>query len=89
MVRTERAHHLDVARAAYAGDLRAQRLRDLHRECADASRCAVDQNLVSRLKLAFVAQALQRRDPRDCDTARLFEADVRRLQHDGAISERA
>ena len=46
VVRAERADQVHVPRAAHAGHLRSERLRDLHREGAHASRRAVDQDLL-------------------------------------------
>jgi hypothetical protein len=58
MVRAERAHELDVARAAYAGDISTVVLRELNRKRAHTARRAVDQDLLSGLDLALVAQTL-------------------------------
>ena len=43
------ADGLDVPRAADAGHLRSERLRELHRERADSPRRAVDEDLLARL----------------------------------------
>src|SRR3989442_15319032 len=51
------SHHLHISRAAYAGDLCAERLGDLHRERTHASRRPVNHNLLPRLNVALVAQA--------------------------------
>ena len=97
VVGAERAHQLDVARAADAGDFGAEVLGDLHGECADAARCAVDQHLLSRLDAAMVAQALQRgelpRRPRQpaCSKVTLagLSATPRRLANDDVLGEGA
>ena len=47
-VGAERAHQVDVARAAHAGDFGAEMFGDLYRERADAAGRAVDQNLLPR-----------------------------------------
>jgi hypothetical protein len=60
---------------------------DLHRECAHAARCAVDQHLRSGLDAAVVAQALQCRERSDRDGGRLLEGYVCRLQcHAAALA---
>ena len=75
----------NISRAADAGHICAERLGDLHRERAHASRRAVDQDLLSRLDLALVAQTLQGGDRRDGNGGRLLKGDVGRFQRDGAI----
>src|SRR6266446_10747880 len=62
--------HVQIPRAAYAGDICAEGLGDLDRECPHASRRTVDQNLRSRRNLSLFAQAaspksLQYRQSRD------------------------
>ena len=47
MVRSDRAHHLKIPCAAHACYLSPKRFSDLHRKCADATRCTIDQNLVT------------------------------------------
>src|SRR5262249_7189228 len=63
----------------------AQRLRDLHRERADASGCPIDQNLLPRTDLAVVAKALGCRERRDRSGGRVLVRDVRRLGHEGGF----
>jgi len=82
MISTERSRLLDVPRAADSGYLRSERLGDLHSECANASRGAVDEGLLSGLKLPVVAQSLQRRERRHGDGCCLLEGQVRRLPRD-------
>ena len=60
VIGAERSHEVDVPRAAHRGHLRAERFRDLHGERPDASRGAVDQDLLPRLKLPLVAKTLER-----------------------------
>src|SRR5436309_12094198 len=50
-------YHAQIPGAAYAGDIRAERLGDLYRERTHASRRPVDQNLLSRRNLSVFAQA--------------------------------
>ena len=59
VIRADGADHFHISGAAYSGHLRAERLGDLHRERTHASRRTVDQNLLPRLNLSLVAQALQ------------------------------
>ena len=58
-VRADWSDHLDISGAAYASHVRAERLGDLHRERAHASRCPINQNLAARPNLSLVAKALQ------------------------------
>ncbi len=85
-----------VARAADAGHLGAERLRDLHREGADPARGAVDQDLLPGLDLAVIAQGLQRRRSRPsatvaaCSKVRLAGlAPATVLGHGRVLGERA
>ena len=57
---------LDISRAAHARHIRPNDF-DLHRECADTTRRAVDQDLLARLNFSFVANGLQRGDARNVD----------------------
>jgi len=65
-----------LARATDSSHVCAERLRDLDGESANATGCAVDQNLLPGLDVSFVAQTLQCREPGNCDRAGLFECDV-------------
>ena len=78
----ERSRLLDVPRRADGRDVRAERLGDLHRVRADASRRAVDQHLLPGLQLAVVAERLERCDRRDRNGGRLLERHVGRLRHE-------
>ena len=80
---------IDIPRATYAGYLRPKRLGDLHRKGAHASRSAVDQDLLSRLNVAFVTKALQRGDCRHRDRSRLLKCHIRRLQNDCSVRQDA
>ena len=42
----ERSDKIDIPRAAHAGDVRAERFRDLDRERADAAGCAINQDFL-------------------------------------------
>src|ERR1051326_4692134 len=72
----EGAHHLHVPGAAHAGHMSAERLGDLHREGANASRGAIDQDALAGLKLSRVAKTLQGREPRQGNGSRLLETQV-------------
>src|SRR5438270_159520 len=82
LVRADRSDRLDVVRAADAGHVRAERLRDLHGERADAARRAVDEDALTRSELALVAKTLQRGEARHRDRRGLLEAEVDRLRRD-------
>src|SRR5947207_1476121 len=88
MIRPERSDHFQISRATDAGYLGTEQFGDLDRERTDASRRAVDQDLLPRLDLSFIAQSLQRRDTRDVDRGCLLKRDVRRLERDGSICAR-
>src|SRR5207249_8369198 len=64
VIRAERSDKINISGAANASNIRAESFRDLHRECAHASRRAVNQDLLTRLDFSFVAKSLQRRDAR-------------------------
>jgi len=69
VIGAERSRLLDIPRAADGGYLCSERFRDLHREGAHDAGGAVDEDLLSRLKLPVVAQALQRGLKKIRDTA--------------------
>ena len=89
----DRAHQLDLVRARGRRHLRAERAGDLHRERADAAAGAGDEDALTGLDSALVADCLERRRAGDGDGRSLLEREVRRLAHedaaDGALGERA
>src|SRR5215211_6632635 len=82
VIGAERSRLLDVPRAADGGYLRPERLRDLDGERAHAAGGAVDEDLLSRLELPVVPQALQGREGRHGHGGRLLEGQVCRLRCD-------
>src|SRR5439155_5015383 len=88
LIGADRADHLDILRTAYASHLRAECLRDLHRERAHTARRAVDQDLLPGVNLPLVAKTLQRSECRHRYRRRLLERDVGRFQHDAISSRR-
>ncbi len=79
-ISAELARLLDIARAADRRDVRcAERLRDLHREGADATRRGVHEDPLSCPERALVAERLDRRDRSHRDGGRLLERQVGRL----------
>jgi hypothetical protein len=58
MIRADRPDHVHIPRAAHAGYVCAERLRDLDSERADASGRTVDQYLLPRLNVPFVSKRL-------------------------------
>src|SRR6266480_1822214 len=84
MICAKRSDHVYNPRAAYAGHICAERLRDLHRERAYTSRRPVNQGLLPRLNLSLVAKSLQCRDAGDIDRSCLLEGQVNRLPRDGS-----
>ena len=79
VIGADRFHKIDIARAANSRDVCAERFRDLNRESANSSGCAVDQDFLSGLNVPFVAQTLQCRQRGNGDRTRLFECDVARF----------
>src|SRR6266576_945817 len=79
-IRAERADKIDIARAADAGHIRAQRLGYLHGKRADTSRCTINQDLLPLLNLSFVANSLQSRDAGYIDRSRLLKRQIGRFQ---------
>src|SRR5258708_24019898 len=80
MVCTYLANEVHIPRAAYTGHFGAERSGDLHRERAHTARRTVDQNLLPRLNLAFVAKALKSGQPRYRYGRRLLEGKIGGLQ---------
>src|SRR2546428_2171307 len=72
-VSADRLDQIQIPRAADAGHVRAERLADLHCECAHASRGAINQDLAARPNLSMVAKALQRSQSRDVGGSGLLE----------------
>src|SRR5882762_6657522 len=81
LIRTDGSDHFHIPRTAYACDFRAERLSDLHSERAHASRCAVNQGLLSRLDVPLVAKTLQCGESRYRYGGCLLEGHVIRLHH--------
>src|SRR6516162_8609066 len=81
-VRADRPDHVHIPGTAYAGDVRAETLRDLHGERAHASGRAVDQRFLPWLKPSLVAEPLQRGDRGHRRGGRLLEGDAAWLAGD-------
>src|SRR5919197_883636 len=79
MIGTDRAHDVDLARAADAGHLCPACLCDLHCERADPASRTDDQHPLPGLNFAVVADRLQGGIARNRDGRGLFEAEVRWL----------
>ena len=82
LVRAGRSDRVDVLRAADAGHVRSERLGDLYGERADASRRAVDEDLLPWSDLPLVAKSLQGGEPRHRYRRRLLEREVGRLRRE-------
>ena len=95
MVGADRPHQVELAGAADAGDLRSERLGDLHGVAADTARGTDDQHLLSCLQAADVAQSAQCGHPGDRHGSGLLEGEVRGLERElvlarsGELGERA
>ena len=77
--------HGNVPGTAHASNFRAERLRDLHSEGTHASRSTDDQDLLPRLKLPLVAQALQSGESRQGYSSHLFKRRVSRFHDQGRL----
>src|SRR5258708_9568166 len=78
MVGADGPNEVHIPRAAYTGHFSAERSGDLHRERAHTARRTVDQDLLPRLNLAFVAKALNSGQPRYRYVRRLLESTIAR-----------
>ena len=88
VIRAERAHELDVSRAAYTGDFGAPGFRDLHGVGSHAAGGAIDEHLLSGGDATVIAQALQRGDGGDRYRGGLLERDFSGLQDNVAVLTR-
>src|SRR3972149_9251286 len=59
MIGPKRARLLQIPRAAHGSDFSAERFGYLHRKRSHPTRCPIDQNLLPRMNLSFIAQTLQ------------------------------
>src|SRR2546426_10135822 len=59
MVCPNRAHYVQIPRAAYGGDFSPKRFGNLHRKRTHTTTRTINQNLLPWLNLSFIAQALQ------------------------------
>ena len=80
VIRAERPRLLDVPRAANSRHFSSERLGDLDGERADAAGSAVDEDTLSRLKSAAVAQPLEGRQSGDRKGGRVLEGHLCRLE---------
>ena len=81
VVCADRSDQVHLRRAAHAGHFCAERLGDLHRERADASPRAVDQDLLAGLDLALIAKTPQGGEPGQRNCCGLLERDAGWLGH--------
>jgi hypothetical protein len=79
LVGADRTDQLELGGAGHPGDVRAERLGELHRERPHAARRADHQDLLPRLDLAHVAEALEGGEAGDGDGRGLLEGHVGRL----------
>src|SRR5437899_8243019 len=82
MVSADRSNHVHVPRTAHPGHLRAERLRDLHRERSEASGGTVDQDLLTWLDLPLIAKQLEGGGGGYPNGRGLLEREVRRFCHE-------
>jgi len=78
-VRTKRTDHFQFPSAGYRGDVRAERLCDLHGEGADTTARAVNEDALPGLHTRRVANALERCDACDRQRGGFPKREPRRL----------
>src|SRR5258708_32437318 len=88
MVCTHRACHVQIPRATHGRDFSPERCGYLHRERTDPTRRTVDQNLLPRLYLSFIAKTLQRDERRLMDGCCFLKREIRRFQDQSILSNR-
>src|SRR3990172_2795245 len=59
LVCANRAHHVQIPRAAHASDFSLERFGNLHRKRTHTTGRTINQNLLPRLNLSFIAKTLQ------------------------------
>src|SRR6266516_8190273 len=59
MVCTNRAHYVQIPRAAYGGDFSPKRFGNLHRKRTHTTTRTMNQHLLPLLNVSFIAKALQ------------------------------
>src|SRR5215217_8631774 len=79
MICADRSDHLHLRGAAHAGDVRAERLGDLHGVGPHSSRGTDDKHFLPRAHFSVVAQGLQGGRAHDGYHRCLLEGEVRRL----------
>ena len=80
LVGAERPDEIDLARAAHPGDVRPERLGDLHRVRPHATARADDERPLARLHAALLPHCLEGRDGGRRQRRRLLEGQTRRLR---------
>src|ERR1700722_10304702 len=78
-IRADGSDHVHIPGTAYAGHFSAERFGDLDGEGAYASGRTVNQDLLPRLEVSFVAKTLQRGEAGHRNGSCLIERDVIRL----------
>jgi len=68
--------------------VRAERLCDLDRERANAAACTVNEDSLPGLDTGFIAEALERRDPRHPHGSGLLERGAGRHRHEAPLGDR-
>src|SRR5919107_4587838 len=79
VIRADRSDQVHVSSAAHARHLRSEGPGDLHREGADASGGAVNQDLLPISNAAMIAKGLEGYDPGHGNGRSLLKGEVRRL----------
>jgi len=80
VVCADRAHHIQIPRAAYAGDFSPEVLGNLHREGAQAAGRTIDQNRLPLLNLSLITETLQGGESRLRYGGCFFECHIYRFE---------
>ena len=75
----ERSNQVRIARAANGGDVRTENFGKLHCECANAARCAVNEDILAGLNPSVFAKTLQCSESRNGAGGCIFERDIFRF----------
>src|SRR5882762_6485327 len=79
LISPDGSNQVRLSRTANTGYVCAERLGDLHGERADASARTINEDVLPRLKLSFVAKTLERGEPRNRQRSCLLKRYLLRL----------
>src|SRR5260370_7729063 len=88
MVCTNRAHYVQIPRAAYGGDFSPKRFGNLHRKRTHTTTRTINQNLFPLLNVSFIAKALQGGESRLRYGCCFLTRYIRRFQYQSIFGNR-